>query len=46
VQAGPVDLGVLAEELRVAASELKRLSGNFSPEDILDVVFAEFCVGK
>jgi tRNA modification GTPase len=37
---------MLAEELRVAASELKRLSGNFGAEDVLDVVFAEFCVGK
>ena len=41
-----LDLGVLAEELRVAAGELELLSGSFSAEDVLDVIFSEFCIGK
>jgi tRNA modification GTPase len=35
-----------AEELRVAASFLGRLLGRVDVEDILDVIFREFCVGK
>lgn len=37
---------LLAEELRVAASELGRISGRVGVEDILDAVFAKFCIGK
>ena len=37
---------LLAEELRVAAGELELLSGSFSAEDVLDVIFSEFCIGK
>jgi tRNA modification GTPase len=35
-----------AEELRAAAYSLGRLLGRVDVEDILDVVFREFCVGK
>lgn len=35
-----------AEELRVAARSLGRLLGRVDVEDILDVIFREFCVGK
>jgi len=35
-----------AEELRRAASFLGRLLGRVDVEDILDVIFREFCVGK
>jgi len=35
-----------AEELRVAAHSLGRLLGRVDVEDILDVIFREFCVGK
>ena len=35
-----------AEELRAAASSLGRLLGRVDVEDILDVIFREFCVGK
>jgi tRNA modification GTPase len=35
-----------AEELRVAAFSLGRLLGRVDVEDILDVIFREFCVGK
>jgi tRNA modification GTPase len=35
-----------AEELRSAAHSLGRLLGRVDVEDILDVIFREFCVGK
>jgi tRNA modification GTPase len=35
-----------AEELRTAAHSLGRLLGRVDVEDILDVIFREFCVGK
>ena len=35
-----------AEELRVAAQSLGRLLGRVDVEDLLDVIFREFCVGK
>ncbi len=35
-----------AEELRAAAFSLGRLLGRVDVEDILDVIFREFCVGK
>ena len=35
-----------AEELRMASHSLGRLLGRVDVEDILDVIFREFCVGK
>jgi tRNA modification GTPase len=35
-----------AEDLRAAADSLGRLLGRVDVEDILDVIFREFCVGK
>jgi tRNA modification GTPase len=35
-----------AEELRTAAYSLGRLLGRVDVEDVLDVIFREFCVGK
>jgi tRNA modification GTPase len=35
-----------AEELRAAANSLGRLLGRVDVEDVLDVIFREFCVGK
>ena len=37
---------LVAEELRLAARALGRLTGRVDVEDILDVIFREFCVGK
>lgn len=37
---------ILAEELRIAAHALGRLTGRVDVEDILDVIFREFCIGK
>ena len=35
-----------AEDLRVAAHSLGRLLGRVDVEDILDVIFRDFCIGK
>jgi tRNA modification GTPase len=37
---------LVAEELRTAATALGRLTGRVDVEDILDVIFRDFCVGK
>ena len=37
---------LLAEELRLAATALGRLTGRVDVEDILDVIFRDFCIGK
>jgi tRNA modification GTPase len=37
---------VFAEELRMAARALGRLTGRVDVEDILDVIFRDFCIGK
>jgi tRNA modification GTPase len=42
--AGREDL--LAEELRIAARALGRLTGRVDVEDILNVIFRDFCIGK
>ena len=37
---------VIAEELRLAATTLGRLTGRVDVEDLLDVIFRDFCIGK
>jgi tRNA modification GTPase len=37
---------LLAEELRIASRALGRLTGRVDVEDILDVIFRDFCIGK
>lgn len=37
---------LMAEDLRLAARALGRITGRVDVEDILDVVFREFCIGK
>jgi tRNA modification GTPase len=37
---------LVAEELRSAAYSLGRLLGEVDVEDILDVIFRDFCIGK
>ena len=41
---GPEEL--IAEELRAGAQALGRLTGRIDVEDILDVIFRDFCIGK
>ncbi|NXA87293.1 GTPB3 GTPase, partial [Melanocharis versteri] len=40
------DLAVAAERLRVARRELGRITGHVGAEDVLDIIFRDFCVGK
>ncbi len=42
--AGPDEL--VAEELRAGAQALGRLTGRIDVEDVLDVIFRDFCIGK
>jgi tRNA modification GTPase len=37
---------LLAEQLRLSAMELGRLAGRVDVEDVLDVIFRDFCIGK
>ena len=37
---------VIAEQVRMATRALERLTGRVDVEDVLDVIFREFCVGK
>jgi len=37
---------LMAEDLRLAARALGRITGRVDVEDLLDVVFADFCIGK
>ncbi|RUM98593.1 tRNA uridine-5-carboxymethylaminomethyl(34) synthesis GTPase MnmE [Pseudaminobacter arsenicus] len=37
---------IKAEYLRLAADQLGRISGAIDPEDLLDVIFSQFCIGK
>jgi tRNA modification GTPase len=39
-------LELRAEDLRVAAHALGRLSGRVDVEDVLDRIFGDFCIGK
>lgn len=39
-------LELAAEELRLAQQILSEITGEFTPDDLLDYVFREFCIGK
>jgi tRNA modification GTPase len=43
-QAGALDL--LAEELRIAQNALNEITGEFTSDDLLGVIFSSFCIGK
>ncbi|XP_064325592.1 tRNA modification GTPase GTPBP3, mitochondrial isoform X2 [Phalacrocorax carbo] len=40
------DLGLAAEQLRLARRQLGRITGHVGAEDVLDIIFRDFCVGK
>uniref|UniRef100_A0A669QM08 GTP binding protein 3, mitochondrial n=1 Tax=Phasianus colchicus TaxID=9054 RepID=A0A669QM08_PHACC len=40
------DVGMAAEQLRLARRHLGRITGHVGAEDILDVIFRDFCIGK
>ncbi len=45
--AGPLPaLDLLAEELRLAQNALNSITGEFSANDLLGVIFSKFCIGK
>lgn len=52
VKRGEVQLKVyhagelLAEELRIAQDALGRITGQFTPDDLLAEIFSSFCIGK
>ena len=37
---------LVAEDLRVAASAIGRVTGRIDVEDVLDAIFRDFCIGK
>ena len=39
-------LEIYAEHIRAALRALKDLTGEVTPDDVLDVIFSKFCVGK
>jgi tRNA modification GTPase len=39
-------LDLLAEELRLSQSALNEITGEFSADDLLGVIFSSFCIGK
>lgn len=41
-----LELVLVAEELRQASGAIGRVTGRTGVEDILDLIFAEFCIGK
>ncbi|NXG49254.1 GTPB3 GTPase, partial [Psilopogon haemacephalus] len=40
------DLGLAAEQLRLARRHLGRITGHVGAEDVLDIIFRDFCIGK
>ena len=43
---GAGDPELVAEDVRLAARALERLSGRIDPDAVLDRVFGTFCIGK
>lgn len=43
---GSVDLAILAQKLRVAMRSIGKITGEVGVEDVLDVIFKDFCIGK
>jgi tRNA modification GTPase len=39
-------LDLLAEELRLSQNALNTITGEFSSDDLLGVIFSSFCIGK
>jgi len=46
LQAQAQALDLLAEELRLAQNALNAITGEFSSDDLLGVIFSSFCIGK
>jgi len=37
---------LFAEDIRLAMKEISKISGNIDIEDILEIIFNDFCIGK
>ncbi len=46
LQASVPALDLLAEELRLSQNALNTITGEFTPDDLLGVIFTSFCIGK
>jgi tRNA modification GTPase len=46
LQAKVPALDLLAEELRLSQNALNTITGEFSSDDLLGVIFSSFCIGK
>ena len=46
IKISEIELELLAEELRSAVNSLGRITGNVDVEDLLEVIFSDFCIGK
>jgi tRNA modification GTPase len=46
LQSQSLALDLLAEELRLAQNQLNSITGEFTPDDLLGVIFSSFCIGK
>jgi tRNA modification GTPase len=42
----PIEVELAAEDVRLASRSLAKVAGRIDPEDVLDRVFARFCIGK
>lgn len=40
------DLAIGAHQLRLALRSIGQITGTVSTEDVLDVIFRDFCIGK
>jgi tRNA modification GTPase len=45
-RSGRMSIDVAAEELRRGLAELGRITGRVDLDEILDVLFSDFCIGK
>jgi tRNA modification GTPase len=43
---GAQSLDLLAEELRLGQNALSEITGEFTADDLLGVIFSRFCIGK
>ncbi|MBN2689000.1 MAG: tRNA uridine-5-carboxymethylaminomethyl(34) synthesis GTPase MnmE [Gammaproteobacteria bacterium] len=41
-----LDIELIADDMRVIQNNLGEITGEFYPDDLLDVIFSEFCIGK
>ena len=46
LQASSPALDLLAEELRLGQNALNTITGEFTSDDLLGVIFSSFCIGK